>query len=353
MSDTATISKPKGRLNGLEALRGLAAAYIVVHHYGASANWPIRKFLAFGPLAVMVFFILSGFVIYLSSGIEKGAFNVGDYAKKRALRILPPYWAALLLAYLVSSYNNSSWDSFKAGPLVRNMFFLVETHTVHGAFPYKHNSPIWSLSYEAWFYVFFAIIALITKGNFVAMRKYAVGLSAIGIVTVWVLPNPVSLYAVLFIVWWMGVELAHEYATTGSVSFRGQRDAYLMLGGIAVLWFARMLGWRLQGHRMWDAYPLMPLKQMAYAAAIVAIALYWFTKSMRGFHSLVGPFRYLSKVSYGLYIFHFPLVLLAADQQFTRNSYIDLVWFVPSLLIIAYVFDYQLHRLCLWATRRR
>src|SRR3954454_10995944 len=95
---------PRQRLTGLDGVRGLAALFVVVHHVFLRAfpGYPIdhAPFWAspfiYGRFAVVVFIVLSGFSLSLASA--RAGWRLGSmrtYARRRAWRILPPYWAAL------------------------------------------------------------------------------------------------------------------------------------------------------------------------------------------------------------------------------------------------------------------
>src|SRR5690554_797945 len=88
------------RLSALDALRGIAALGVVLFHYlpyydqlyGHSFSTP--DFLAFGRYGVHLFFILSGFVIFMT--LERTA-TAGWFGLARAFRLLPALWAGIVL----------------------------------------------------------------------------------------------------------------------------------------------------------------------------------------------------------------------------------------------------------------
>ncbi len=102
---------PRLRLDYLDGLRGLAALYVVMHHayYGltAEASLPplaahLTYWLYLGRSAVDVFIVLSGYCLMLPiirSGRLSG--GSGGFLRRRARRILPPYYAALGVSLLV------------------------------------------------------------------------------------------------------------------------------------------------------------------------------------------------------------------------------------------------------------
>jgi len=106
--------KDRLRLEFLDKIRGLAAVYVMLSHirqewdreFIASLPWLLQKWLAcldYGRFAVGIFIVLSGYCLTLpvakrSDGVLPGGF--WPYMRRRARRILPPYYAALALSLL-------------------------------------------------------------------------------------------------------------------------------------------------------------------------------------------------------------------------------------------------------------
>src|SRR4051812_22290857 len=91
MAAAAGAVPPKpNRLVKIEALRGLAAFYVFVHHYGhgwiARRHPVLRPLFSFGQVAVMLFFFLSGFVIHHATTATKRELTFGDYFIRRFRR---------------------------------------------------------------------------------------------------------------------------------------------------------------------------------------------------------------------------------------------------------------------------
>jgi peptidoglycan/LPS O-acetylase OafA/YrhL len=102
-----------------------------------------------GTQGVLVFFVLSGFLVG-GKAIERfkdGSFRAVDYAIDRCSRIFVPFIPALLLTVIVAHVIGQ--QKAEVEPILGNLFFLqgiaVEA--------YPGNDPLWSLSYEVWFYV--------------------------------------------------------------------------------------------------------------------------------------------------------------------------------------------------------
>jgi peptidoglycan/LPS O-acetylase OafA/YrhL len=138
---------------GLEALRGFAALVVVISHiisYGKFIDpnyFPSRLQYMYdgGHLMVLVFFVLSGFVIAISTKQSLILTTILPYVKKRLIRIYPIYWLSLMAALLVSS------TSYSAFTIISNLTFV----NVFFSNVILDNGPIWSLHYEILFYILF------------------------------------------------------------------------------------------------------------------------------------------------------------------------------------------------------
>lgn len=119
-----------------------------------------KLFPAYGHDAVVVFFVLSGFVIaYACDRKDTGLF---DYALSRLVRLWSVAVPALILGMVLwallpspdaaSAASRSLRDA--AGASLANLFFLGESWAGERLPPF--NGPFWSLNYEAWYYAIYA-----------------------------------------------------------------------------------------------------------------------------------------------------------------------------------------------------
>lgn len=98
------------RIYELDALRGIAALSVVLYHYTTRYGElfqrhrdPYPLHVSYGHLGVQLFFIISGFVIYMTL---VNARSVAEFAIKRATRLYPAYIVAVILTYeLVTMYH--------------------------------------------------------------------------------------------------------------------------------------------------------------------------------------------------------------------------------------------------------
>src|SRR5436190_9360336 len=92
----------KPQINALTATRAFAAIMVFIHHYGYNL-FPFslcEKLFHSGNIAVSYFFVLSGFVLYIS--YREKDISYLDYLKRRVARIAPVYWLALALFVMFS-----------------------------------------------------------------------------------------------------------------------------------------------------------------------------------------------------------------------------------------------------------
>jgi len=154
------MSQPASRLASLDALRGLAALGVVLFHYlpyyhklyGHEFALPamLETTLLFGRYGVHLFFMLSGFVIFMT--LERTS-NAGWFGLARAFRLLPALWAGIILTFL-----SVHW----LGPENRAVSLqtaLMNATLLHEYFGFDHvDGAYWSLVIEIIFYSWMALL---------------------------------------------------------------------------------------------------------------------------------------------------------------------------------------------------
>jgi peptidoglycan/LPS O-acetylase OafA/YrhL len=157
-------SKPRGRphrkLDELEGLRGACATLVVLSHWGEF--FPQREGIVayfaeiprpFGFLAVIVFFMLSGFVIGRATPAERSGRAIADYLQRRFIRIYPIYLVALIVSFVVAGKPLASGEFLLHAAFLQNA--AVET--------IASNGPLWSLDNEVIYYLVFVIVLLFPR----------------------------------------------------------------------------------------------------------------------------------------------------------------------------------------------
>jgi exopolysaccharide production protein ExoZ len=142
----------RSELISIQYLRAFAALSVLITHV---LQWPLGELnftlLKTGRLGVEVFFVISGFIMTVIAG--DGAFRPERFLSRRALRIVPAYWAATLLvtalALAVPSQFRATVPTIEG--FIKSLLFIPSQDP---------KAPLlllgWTLDYEAFFYVVFA-----------------------------------------------------------------------------------------------------------------------------------------------------------------------------------------------------
>lgn len=139
-------------INSLQILRAFAAISVVVTHSGVTI--PHVNIGDFGVLGVDLFFVLSGFLMTYTFKTSR----VGtEFLKSRVLRIYPIY-LVVSMPMILSSFM--SWDdSVKLSNLFHNITLIPPLHDSYD----RANYVNWTLAYEMYFYILFALSSFIFK----------------------------------------------------------------------------------------------------------------------------------------------------------------------------------------------
>ncbi len=146
------------KIDALTGTRAIAAIMVVIHHYAGNLlpfSWFGQLFQS-GNIAVGYFFVLSGFVLYISQKPN----NYFNYLANRFLRITPAYYCALLLTIVVIHYFYPPPDPNLGWQIGASLLFIqawVPDCTL------ELNSPAWSLSVEMFFYALAPFLFIIAK----------------------------------------------------------------------------------------------------------------------------------------------------------------------------------------------
>ena len=321
------------RLEYLDGLRALAAIYVVLFHAGLgfldegrqllgfARN--LQRGLSFGHDAVAVFIVLSGYCLMLPVARAEGQLVRGlpNYIARRAWRILPPYFAALLASLLLIALipvletpTKTIWaDTFPAfefGPIASHVLLI---HNLFPAFAHRINGPLWSVATEWQIYFFFPFVLLPVWRRFGmgATLALALGLSYAPLLFV-------RGQSMLAIPWYL--LLFAQGMAAAQLNF-GQTDPAATARRLRLFRQAAAWGWGFCLVVGFVAAPLWfrfkPVTDTLVGASTAALLVYA-TERVRaggGRGRVVGffesrPVMALGHASYSLYLTHLPIVAL-------------------------------------------
>jgi exopolysaccharide production protein ExoZ len=200
----------------LQILRALAAYLVFLTHSGLYVGLflPRPDLLAFGASGVDVFFVLSGFIMFVSTG-GRGE-SPGAFLRRRASRVVPVYWLVTIgLALLaLAGLKPIGIVDFRPEYLLQSLLFLPFSR---GGYIEPLNSVGWTLNYEMFFYVVFAGLLLVpTLGR----RALAAGAVFLALILLGLVPVPGLYWAYytkpIVIEFAAGIGLGYAYLRLGT-----------------------------------------------------------------------------------------------------------------------------------------
>jgi peptidoglycan/LPS O-acetylase OafA/YrhL len=318
------------RIAFLDGCRGLAAAYVALshvirHHFTGSAWWAVWPWV-FAQEAVILFFLLSGYVIQWS--VENNRqLRMGEFLWRRFLRLYPLFALALIVSYATDSLAVGNlqpvhWKQALANLLALQDFAAVKPGVIANV--YGGNAPLWSLSYECWFYVFFAVLHW-------KVRRFAntgaIGcVCLIGAIAIVCTPNAAAYWVAYFMLWWTGRTWAVVEADPAKKRIiRKQAVKWLAaVTGIVVIGTACRVGVLNQPWRM-GTYPVLVARHFGFGTVLAFIGLIGSRRLIEKARVAFESFAWLGEWSYGLYVLHFPL---AAGSNWLRRPFSPMAAFL-------------------------
>lgn len=324
------------RVRALDGLRGLAAIVVVIHHsvlalpaadraldgsapVGSTAWWltysPLHVIWA-GEEAVLVFFVLSGFVLALPATLR--AVRWRAYYVKRLLRIYLPVWGSLIVAVVLaeltrtersprrSDYVNDRADvSLLEAP--RDALLVAGAGLLNG--------PLWSLQWEMIFSLLLPVYLLLGRPSLVRRHRIALPVVVAGLFGSIALGTLLDSTALRFLpMFGVGVVMAFNQDELRSAAYRIARAArprlawHLLVALTLVLLTGR---WMTAGlpfqHPLLDA--VGSGGSFVGACLTVFLALHWPPA-----RAILGrrPWLWLGTVSFSLYVIHEPIIVAVA-----------------------------------------
>ena len=330
----------RGRLSGLDGLRGFAALYVLLHHCwllsypGFPGNhgpyW--TGALMFGHLAVVFFLVVSGFS--LAVGPARAGWRlsggVGLFARRRAWRILPPYWGALAFSLIIAWTIVPEPHSVSPPASTVAVYGLLLQDVARAPTP---NGAFWSIAVEVELYVVFPLLLLLRRrlGGLAVVAVVALPVVAVGL-----LVPRVSSVSPSDKLGWLTPQLAPLFAlglVGAGVVVAGDRIRRLPWAWLAGLAAAPVLAVMIGAGTVWTVKHYFWV-DLALAPALVMLLVAVATGRPAGLVRLLdtGPVRGLGRFSYSLYLVHLPIVV-AVSRTLTRHGLAGLPLFLVTLSV--------------------
>lgn len=318
-------NKPK---NNFDFLRMLAATLVMVSHayqlsYGEkiwdqSLNlphpepllWLSRGQLSIGHLSVLIFFVISGYLITMS---QERSPNPWFFLKSRCLRILPGLAVVIIVSIFLLGPLGSTlplseyFQNFDTWKYLINITMYFSAETLPGVFasnplPSIVNGSLWTLKYEFSCYLVVCGLAIFGLLN----RKVSLALFALSFAEV-LFARHTGHPFVYFLMFFTAGSVLYLYRSF--IVLRGR----LALIGIAILLLSAIYGSIFSNKTFILAFAIFGSYLILYLAFVPWLKLHSFSR--------YGDF------SYGLYIYAFPI-----QQLVTHVSPAKLEWYSNFLM---------------------
>ncbi len=311
------------RLIGLDGIRGLAALFVMLHHcwllsfpgYPRATGPAWSNWLIYGHFAVVIFIVLSGFSLAVSPARHGWALGGrARFAHRRAWRILPPYWAALIISLLIAWFVTP--QPGVAPPNAKSVvIYGLLLQDVFGA--HSPNGAFWSIAIEAQLYIVFPLLLIVVRrwGSIVMLTAMTLIVASIGVLAprvslVDMLMRFTPQFAALFALGVVAAGILRATDLRGGERLRRVPWGWLSLALVippAVLIVVQGSEW-VVANFFWVDLARGP----AFGALLAAIALggpkpvVWLLDT--------PPVRSLGSFSYSLYLIHAPIVVVISAK---------------------------------------
>jgi peptidoglycan/LPS O-acetylase OafA/YrhL len=317
----------------IEGLRGAAILSVVLFHAGVPA-------LAGGFVGVDLFFVLSGYFItglLVREHARSGGVNLPEFYGRRALRLLPALVVVLLVTLAATMWLYAPIDqptiatNARAVALSAGNYEFARTAVDYfssAANPLLHT---WSLAVEEQFYVVWPLLFLFVGS--MAERRLLPTFVIAGIVSfaasLWLTSaaQPWAFFGMPTRVW--------EFALGGVIALvlrpASERDprrgVVLQLAALAAVAFAVLTYDRA------TPYPGVAALVPALAAAALLVGGEWAPTSLPSRALSTPALRWLGRLSYAWYLWHWPLVGIGAVLDRDIGTAGRLLWSGVALVL--------------------
>lgn len=280
----------------MDGLRAVAVTAVMLSH-------AYTQYLPGGWVGVEIFFVLSGYLItrlLIAENAATGRIDLPRFYIRRALRLMPALWC--LLAFMGLIFATSDDAAALSKSWVMAATYLMNWNRAFGWWPQDYLGHTWSLAIEEQYYLLWPLI-------FLVIRRHA--LTLIG---------SLIAAAILWRLWLLLQGAGYDRLYNG---FDTHADPLLI--GCALAYLKITEGWEQKISRGWPVYAtvigaasLFGISQPMLVAGIPLIAVMsagLIVASRRGFFNRalsLPPLVFTGKISYGLYLWHFPLLKLAS-----------------------------------------
>lgn len=324
----------------INGLRALAVVPVILFHF--RPDW-----CPGGYAGVDVFFVISGFLItgLLVDMLDRNAFTLADFYERRARRILPALFMTCVMCMLMAwagfmpeDFKQFSHTLIGVALFATNVSFYEDVGYFAGPALLKPLLHTWSLAVEEQFYIVFPIILLaIHRWSGRSRRMMTIGVAAIFVISLALsvtltVSYPDASFYFLHTRAWELLAGSLVLLVLKDIHIGRQAAEALSVIGFALLVFSYLA---------YDRTTPFP-GSAAIAPCLGAALLIWSNLQVTTIIGRVMSYRpaiAVGLVSYGLYLFHWPLWVFARyylDRDLTNLETTLLLFATATLATLSY-----------------
>jgi peptidoglycan/LPS O-acetylase OafA/YrhL len=331
---------------GLDGLRAVAVLAVVLYHL--NVGWASG-----GLLGVGVFFVLSGYLItdlLLAEREREGAIALGRFWLRRARRLLPALWVMLVVVTLWIAFLDPAQLASLRGALVAALLYFSNWWYAfqHVSYFASFGAPsplghLWSLAVEEQFYLVWPLL-LILATRFVQRRWLLVGIVvAGGVASAWAMAtifqpgsDPTRVYegtdtrAFQLLI---GASLALVWPSrrlTGPISALRRRSLDA-LGAVGMVVIVVMV----VGTNEYETFLYRGGMVILSLATVAVVAVLAHPSTHLGRILGAPPLRWIGVRSYGIYLWHYPIIVLTSPVNGTAGPLLTLAQVGATVAVAA------------------
>jgi peptidoglycan/LPS O-acetylase OafA/YrhL len=315
----------------IDGLRALAVVPVVLYHIGVPG-------FAGGFVGVDIFFVISGYLIcgMIDEDIRNETFSIGNFYKRRVMRILPALFAMFLvtsfLAYIYClpvELKDYAYSLASAAGSVSNVYFAATAGYFDAPAATKPLLHTWSLGVEEQFYLLTPLLMLLAYRVFPKRAKVLLAviaaLSFAAALAVSYRNTTFVFYLTPFRAWELalGALLPIKFIPAPVTEFQRNlcgTTGLLLVFGVILLGSA--------------SAPLLSRTFLASVGAALIIASSESGPSLAGKLLSLRPIVFVGLISYSLYLWHWPLMVFqrtdAAFFQYSSTAAVRLALIVTA-----------------------
>ncbi|MCQ6526669.1 acyltransferase family protein [Bacillus mycoides] len=344
----------------LDSIRGISSLVVMIGHYlmifSAFQNYsyednkpfvvyllketPARLIFSSGNESVIIFFVLSGFVLYES--IQKTNSSYGSYLLKRICRIYIPYIVAIVIAIIcqttiskygisyLSEWFNRSWTIESSLSLIAQHVLLVGKYNTD-----TYNSVIWSLVHEMRISIIFPLVLMVclrktVRGSLLSLLSFSI----CSVVILFLFRSSLTLtsyvltlhYTVLFLLGALVAKYKNNLIAFYSNCTKNTK----------IIWFLFAILLYMYEGLIGEIKVLNNFIFRDYVVAISACLFVILSLSVSTFSTLLRNkyLLYLGKISYSLYLYH---LISLFSLIYMLNEILPLTIILIMSLILSFI----------------